>query len=529
MNSGATGAMINELPRVTYTNTSADYSPLHELLDRELPKFRSGLGREISNFIGGRDDREGAPYEAVSPLDSRLRLGTFIEPTQAAISRAVAAARKASDVWSYLPWTERVAAMRRFADVIDRRKYELAMAVIYEVGKNRMEALGETEEAVALVRHYCDQLEQNQGFIEKGVAAGAGETARTSLKPYGVFAVISPFNYPVGLVANMVGAALVAGNTVVLKASPQSAVSASMFVKAANEAGLPDGVLNLLCGSQSGPRLVDESGIDGFAFTGSYKAGTEILRKVAAGPFMRPVLAEMGGKNVAYVSKSADLPVAVEGVARSAFNMGGQKCSACSIALVHSSLYPKFIEALIERSAAFRFGNTEKREITNGPLINAAALARYEAAVEHGKKEGRVVFGGKRLTGGEFDFANFVTPAIVTDLPESDRLFCDELFAPVLAVAKFDDLADALRRGNRTPYGLTSGFYGADEKDIDYYVSHVEAGVLYVNRRTGATTGAWPGIQSFCGWKGSGLTGKGGLGTHYLPQFLREQSLTIRQ
>ncbi len=516
------------LPRVTYTNTTADFEPVQKLLDADLPAFRVGLGQEVPNLIAGREDRDGAAYEVRSPLDERLRLATCFEPSPAAVTRAVSAARAAFAEWGTLPWRDRLAHMRRFAEAVDRRKYELAMAVVYEVGKNRMEALGETEEAVALIQHYCDQLESRDGFQEKAAPAGPGETAQTILKPFGVFAVIAPFNYPVGLVANMVSAALVAGNTVVLKASPNSGLTASLFTRIAGEAGLPAGCINLLCGTTSGARLVEEPDVDGFAFTGSYQVGTEILRKVAAGPFMRPVLAEMGGKNVAYVSRSADLDVAVEGVARSAFSMGGQKCSACSIAMVHASLHEPFLAALAKRAAALRYGNTEQRDVTNGPLVNAAALARYEQAVRDGSAAGRLVFGGQRLTGGIFDHGNFTEPAIFADLPEDHRLFRDELFAPVLAVTPFNDLAGAIRRGNRISFGLTSGFYGTDRGEIDLYLEKVEAGVLYVNRRTGATTGAWPGIQSFCGWKGSGLTGKGGLGPYYLPQFMREQSRTIR-
>jgi 1-pyrroline-5-carboxylate dehydrogenase len=349
------------------------------------------------------------------------------------------------------------------------------------------------------------------------------------LRPYGVFAVISPFNYPVGLVANMVGAALVAGNTVVLKASPQAALSAGMFAAAVEEAGLPAGAFNLLMGEESGPRLVAEPGVDGVAFTGSNRTGMSIIRQFASGPVMRPVFAEMGGKNPAYVSKSADLDVAIEGVARSAFSMQGQKCSACSVAYVHSSHYDRFLEGLTARARVARSGNTESRDITNGPLINEAAFKRYQDAVAHGRKHGRVLCGGNRVTGKDVDNGFFVEPTVIVDLPPDDRLFKDELFAPILAVAKFDDLGEALKRGNSVQYGLTAGFYGQDQKEIDYFLDHVESGILYINRKTGATTGAWPGIQSFCGWKGSGLTGKGGLGPHYLPQFMREQSRTIRR
>jgi 1-pyrroline-5-carboxylate dehydrogenase len=522
-------ALPRNFPRVTYTNTSADFEPLHAMLDIELPRFRKSLGNVWPNWIGGAADKDGVEYACVSPLDSAIVLGRAIEPTASAVTRAVGAARKAYDVWGAMPWQDRVAAMRRVATIVDQKKYEMAMAVLYEVGKTRIEALGETEEAVALIEHYCDQMEKNGGFIENRVPSGPSETAGTVLRPYGVFAVISPFNYPVGLVANMVGAALVAGNTVVLKATPKAVLSAGLFAAAMKEADLPAGAFNLLMGEKSGPLLVAEPGIDGVAFTGSNRTGMSIMREFARHNAMRPVLAEMGGKNPAYVSKSAELDVAIEGVARSAFLMQGQKCSACSAAFVHSSLYDRFIEGIVKRAQAFKSGITESREFTNGPLINEAAFQRYQDAVAHAKKNGRVLFGGNRVTTPQLERGFFVEPTIVVDLPEKDRLYTDELFAPLVAISKFDDLGDALKRGNAVQYGLTAGFYGTDQKEIDFFMDHVEAGILYINRKTGATTGAWPGIQSYCGWKGSGLTGKGGLGQHYLPQFMREQSRTIRQ
>lgn len=517
-----------DFPRVTYTNTNANFESLHAMLDAELPRFRQSLGKTWANRIAGKADDDGRKYECRSPLDRNLLLARVVEPSPMAVTRSVQAARQAFEVWGTKPWQERVEAMRAVAKSIDRHKYELAMAVIYEVGKTRIEALGETEEAVALIEHYCDQMEKNRGFVDTAVAAGPAENAQTLLRPYGVFAVISPFNYPVGLVANMVGAALVAGNTVVLKASPQAGLSAAMFGAAVEEAGLPFGAFNLLMGEESGPRLVAEAGVDGVAFTGSNKTGMSIIRQFASGPVMRPVFAEMGGKNPAYVSKSAELDIAIEGVGRSAFSMLGQKCSACSVAYVHTSHYERFIEGIVKRAQSARSGDTSNRDITNGPLINEAAFKRYQDAVAHGRKYGRVLTGGNRLAGKGFDNGFFVEPVVIVDLPSNDRLFKDELFAPVLAVAKFDNLDEALKRGNSAQYGLTAGFYGQDRKEIDFFLDHVESGILYINRKTGATTGAWPGIQSFCGWKGSGLTGKGGLGPHYLPQFMREQSRTIR-
>ena len=514
------------LPRVTYTSTAVDLAPIHEMFDRELPQFRATLGKRFANRVAGAEEWEGETYEVKSPGDSRLLIGTFVEPSPAVIAKAGAAARKASAIWGAMPWQERVAIMRKFSQAVDKQKYEMAKGLVFQSGKTRLEALSEGEEAVDLIEHYCKQMEKHNGFVEPAMKSGPAEEAQVRLRPFGVFAVIAPFNYPVALLGNMIGAALVAGNTVILKASPESGLTADMFVRAGEEAGLPKGALNLLFGEQAGPRLVEQPGIDGVAFTGSNKTGMAILRRMAQGPFMRPVIGELGGKNHAYVTRTANVEAAVEGVAKAAFAFQGQKCSACSVAFVHSSIYLAFVDALAKRAATFAPGNTEKKTVNCGPLINADAVARYEDAVEHGKKAGRIVYGGKRLSGGDYEYGYFVEPAIIADLPADDRIHKDEIFAPIVAVRPFDSLEKAIAEGNALDVGLTAGIFSSDPAEIDYFQANVEAGVVYINRRMGATTGAWPGIQSFCGWKGSGLTGKGGLGPHYLPQFMREQCVT---
>jgi len=505
----------------------ADLGPYHAMFDREMPLFRRRLGAKWPNRIGGSEDWDGSPYEAGSPIDSRLALGTFVEAHTSAVSRAVGAARKGFQRWGRTPWQQRVKTLERFARALDEHKYELAMAVVYEVGKTRMEALGETEEAVALIEYYCDQISRRGGYVEP-VWSGSGETSQTLLRPIGVFGVIAPFNYPVALSVNMISAALVAGNAVVFKPSPNAGLTGGLLAEVVEAADLPPGVFNMVCGMEAGRRLVEAEGVDGIAFTGSHGVGMQIMRSMISGSHARPVLAEMGGKNPAYISRSAELQVAVDGVAKSAFAMQGQKCTACSVAFVHASLYDEFLERVVARAKALRIGDPTLRETNNGPLINAEALQRYERAVAHGATVGRIATGARRLSGELFDHGAYVEPTIVTDLPADDELFKRELFAPVLAISRFDQLEDAINRGNDVPYGLSSGFYGKDVSEIEIYLERAEAGVQYVNRRTGATTGAWPGIQSFCGWKGSGITGKGALGPHYLPQFMREQSRTIR-
>ncbi|WP_210246023.1 aldehyde dehydrogenase family protein [Aminobacter sp. J44] len=496
------------------------------MLDRELPGFRAGLGRSWGNFIAGRQDQDGTAYISRSPINTEIVLGTFIEPSTAAITRAVAAARGASEIWGKMPWQERLKRLAEVREMLNGRKYELAMAVMHETGKTRVEALAETEEAVALLDYYCDQMQRHEGFVEPSNSAMPGETSQTFLRPFGTFGIICPFNYPVALPVGMIAPALAAGNTVVAKWSPAAGLTGSMLAEIFSADPLPAGTFNSLCGTSSGPRLVEEPGVDGIAFTGSHSTGMAILRKIASGPFMRPVLAEMGGKNPTYVAQSADPLIAAEGIAKSAFNFQGQKCTATSVAFVHESHYDTFVTEVLRRVEALKFGDSIDRSVTNGPLINEVAVRRFEEAAAHAAEVGTLLCGGTRIQ-GELSAGHFVRPAVVTNLPEDDLLFKTELFAPLLIVAPFISLSEAIDRGNSVNMGLAAGFFGNDEAELVEFLNRAQAGVLYANRRNGATNGAWPGIQSFAGWKGSGLTGKGALGPHYLPQFMREQSRTI--
>ncbi len=515
----------DNLPRVTYTTISVDFGLLHDMLDEAIPAFKRELGKHWPNLIAGRPDEEGAPYAIASPLDSRVVLGQFVAANPPAVQRAVAAARAALPAWSGLSWQERVAALRHVAETIEGRKYDLAIASLLEVGKSRLEAVGEAEEAVALIQYYCDEMERNDGFVRALARPGPEEETRSLLRPIGVFGVIAPFNFPVALAVNMMSGVLLGGNTVVFKPGPASALTGSLLTRCFVDGGLPDGVVNMLCGEEAGAALTDAA-VDGIVFTGSHAIGMKILRKLAAGPTARAVIAEMGGKNPAYVTRSADLDVAAEGIVRSAFGMQGQKCSACSVAYVDEGVKDAFLERVLARTEALAIGNTEERRISTGPVVDEAAGVRYAKAVRASRRAGRILIGGRRLRGGIYDHGCYLAPTVVSGLRAAHRLAHDELFVPLLVVHGFGRLEEAIRQGNSVRYGLTAGFYGRDPAELRLFLNTAEAGVLYANRRSGATTGAWPGIQSFGGWKGSTTTGKGGLGPHYLPQFMREQSQT---
>jgi 1-pyrroline-5-carboxylate dehydrogenase len=252
------------------------------------------------------------------------------------------------------------------------------------------------------------------------------------------------------------------------------------------------------------------------------------IYKRFAGDYPKPVVCEMGGKNPAIVSAKADLDLAVDGVLRSAFGYSGQKCSACSRVYVERGVYDEFVRRLTERTKQIKVGDPVERDVYMGPVIDADAVARYQQAIEEAGKEGRIVVGGQVLKGeGGIPAGNYVAPTVVTDLPVDHRVFKEELFVPFVAVAPVDSVDEALQLANDTEYGLTAGFFSSDDAKIRQFLDQIQAGVVYVNRKAGATTGAWPGVQPFGGWKGSGSTGKAGGGLYYVQQFLREQSQTV--
>jgi 1-pyrroline-5-carboxylate dehydrogenase len=464
-----------------------------------------------------------------SPIDAELALATLVAADAGAVDAAVTAARAAFADWSRVAPDRRIAILRAAAAELERRKWDIAIAALLEVGKSRMEALGEAEEAIDMIRYYADEFEEEAPWQRPLQRAFANEETMDRLRPHGVLGVIAPFNYPVALSVGMLTGAILTGNTAVYKPSPAMGLTARLLVDAFHAAGVPPGVVNLVCGdAETGRLLVRHPGVAGFVFTGSHRTGMEILRHCAGGRHARPVIAEMGGKNPAYVAAQADLDIAAEGVARSAFGLSGQKCSALSRVFVHAAVYDAFLDRLVTRALGLTVGDPRGAGVFTGPVVDATAGARFAAAVADARAAGGAIrCGGERLTGGVFDRGAYVQPTIVDGLGADHRISRDELFVPLLVVHPFDDLAAAIGEGNAVDYGLTAGIYTRDAAELATFIDSAEAGVLYANRASGATTGAWPGIQSFCGWKGSGTSGKGGLGPHYLAQFMREQSCTI--
>ncbi len=404
--------------------------------------------------------------------------------------------------------------------------YDISAKLSFEIGKNRLESLGDIAETVEFFRYYARQMTEHNGFVTQLSSQGR-EVNQSVLRPWGVWAVVSPFNFPMALAGGPSIGALITGNTVVIKPSNSGALMAFEFYRVMAEAGLPAGALHIVSGRGSvvGDYLTHHDGIDGVTFTGSYDVGMELYR-TGNEKRPKPVIAEMGGKNPVVITASADLDTAVEGVTRASFGLSGQKCSATSRVYVEDDVYDEFVDRLVKRTAEIKVGDPTDLENWMGPVVDESAVARFQRAIDEVKASGGEIFyGGSVLTEGDFARGQFVEPTIVT-APDDSWIWKEELFLPVVAVMSVSNLEEGIRRSNDTIFGLTAGLFSGDEEEIDEWFSRIEAGTTYVNRAAGATTGAWPDIQSFGGWKSSGTSGAGGGGPWYLRQYMREQSRT---
>ena len=515
--------------KITYATLRADNEELHALYEAGLTEAKRQLDGHHRNFVGGRERDGDGETTVTSPIDRSLVLGHFAKGTRQDVRDAVDAARRAQPGWAATPWRERLAIIRKAADLISERQMTYGGLMAIEVGKTRLEALGEVEEAADLLRYYSQTFEDNDGYDHPMDNLGdATVHTRSILRPHGVFAVISPFNFPMALAAGPTGAALIAGNAAILKPSSAAPMSAVNLIAAYRDAGVPDGVINLVMGPGEtvGAELRENPGVDGIVFTGSYAVGMDLFRTFSR-DFPKPTIVEMGGKNPAVVSRRADLEEAAEGIVRSAFGFGGQKCSANSRVYVEKPVHDELVKLLVEKTEAITIGDPLLRENWLGPVVDQKAVDRHQAAVAEARRDGRVFVGGERLTDRSMNRGFYVEPTVVGNLPADHRLFRDELFAPFTAVHAVDSLDEGIRLANDSVYGLTAGVYSEDPGEVQRFLDTIEAGVTYVNRRAGATTGAWPGVQAFGGWKGSGSTGKAGLSRYYVAQFLREQSHTV--
>jgi 1-pyrroline-5-carboxylate dehydrogenase len=518
--------MPAEPPRVTYETFTS--SPRQAAAFRRAVEQVAGkLGEQHPFYIDGTALQGDGWEDEHSPYDSRVLIGRFATASMDDFERSVERARRFCTEWSAVDWRERVRIVSRVSALVTERRYELAAILAHEIGKPLLEALGEVDECIVLIDYYCEQMASNEGFCtEMGPAAGS-ERTWSVLRPYGVWAVIGPFNFPMALLLGPIAAALITGNTVVVKPSPHGYLSAHAVFDLFRGAGVPAGALHLLTIPEArlGERLYGNRELGGLTFTGSHATGMKVFRGFTR-EYPRPAICEMGGKNLTIVTAEADLGMGALGVARSAFGFSGQRCSGCSRVLVAREVHDEFLARLEECRREVHPASPLDPETKVGPVISPESVQRLLGAARECREAGWRVHGGQRLDDGDLRFGNYVEPT-VAEIPSDSRLLREELFTPFTAVRPVDSLDEALGQANGLVFGLTAGLYAGEQAEIERFVREVQAGVLYINREAGATTGAWPGIQSFGGWKGSGSTGRGAGGIHYLQQYMREQSLTI--
>lgn len=501
------------------------------------------IGKRFPMYIGGREVYSGEQIIECSPIDSKLVLGTFQKGTKEHARQAIEEALNAFGSWSNTDYRERVEIMRRSAKMISENKFIISAILSMENGKTRYESVGEVDEAIDFLNYYSFDMEKNKGYIRKNTLAatmnkvkagfqgapGSGEKVTIMMKPYGVFGVIAPFNFPVSISVGMSSGALITGNTVVFK--PSSSESKSMLTglkiyEAYKGAGMPDGVFNYITGSgaEIGNEISGSDKVSGVVFTGSRAVGMDMIARTYNERKQKIFVVEMGGKNPAIVSKYADIGKAVTGIAGAAYGFAGQKCSACSRVYVHESVRDEFVKRLIEKIKEFKIGDPLKKDVYVGPLINQRALEDYKKHTDYARQRGKILYGGNLVSTG-LDGA-YVEPELV-EIDHSDKLFHQELFLPFLVLTSYKDFDDVMRKANDVDYGLTAGLYSEKVSEIKKFLDTIDAGTVYVNREVSATTGAIVGLHTFVGWKGSGLTGKGTGSRMYLQQFMREQSQAV--
>jgi 1-pyrroline-5-carboxylate dehydrogenase len=487
-----------------------------------LVKVRAELGREYDMVIGNRLVKTEHKIKSVNPAHPSQLVGITQEAGREHADMAVQAAAAAFQSWKTAPVRQRVELVTNVAAILRERKFEYAAWMVYEVGKNWAEADADIAETIDFAEYYARQA-MRLSEVEPDVQL-PGERDRFMYIPLGVGAVIPPWNFPSAIMAGMTLASIVSGNTVVLKPSHDSTIIAAKFFEALQEAGMPDGVVNFCPGSGStfGSALVEHPQVRFIAFTGSKEVGLDINQRAAVPrpgqKWIKRTVLEMGGKDSIIVDADANLDAAVEGVAQSAFGFSGQKCSACSRAIVDEKIYDVFLERLKTRVQNITVGDPVDNKAM-GPVVSEKQMNKILSYIEIGRKEGRVITGGGRAS--EAGDGYYIQPTVIADIAPNARIAQEEIFGPVLAVIKARNFDDALEIANNTEFGLTGAVYSTSREKLERARTEFHAGNLYFNRKcTGAIVGAHP----FGGFNMSGTDSKAG-GPDYLLLFTQAKSV----
>jgi 1-pyrroline-5-carboxylate dehydrogenase len=487
-----------------------------------LAAVRADFGKHYPLVIGGRRLDTAKKIRSVNPAAPHQIVGIVGSASREQAEQAIAAAAHAFESWKRVSPAERAGFLFKAAERIRERRFYWDALLVYEVGKSWVEADGDVAETIDFLEFYG--REALRYADKQPVVPVTGEENELVYVPLGVGAVIPPWNFAAAIMAGMTSAAIVTGNTVVLKPSSDSAVIAAWFVDLLQEVGVPPGVVNFVPGSGSeiGDLIVGHPRIRFISFTGSKEVGlhiNELAAKTAPGQkWIKRVIAEMGGKDSIVVAADADLDAAVEGVAVSAFGFSGQKCSACSRAIVEAPVYDRFVEKLKDRVAKITVGDPADPANYMGPVVNENALKSISKYIENGKAEGRLITGGTRAAEPGY----FLSPTVIADVAPDARISLEEIFGPVLAVIKANDFDHALEIANNTEFGLTGSLYTSDEKKIARAREDFFVGNLYFNRKS---TGALVGVHPFGGFNMSGTDSKAG-GRDYLLLFTQAKSMS---
>jgi len=487
-----------------------------------LAKVRSELGREYDMVIGDRLIKTATKIKTINPARPSEVVGVFQNAGREHVEPAVQAARAAFGSWKRTSVEERASLLHAVASILRERKFEFCAWMVYEVGKNWAEADADIAETIDFAEFYAREALRLDKADTPVQLPGERDTLRYI--PLGVGAVIPPWNFPCAIMAGMTMAAIVCGNTVVVKPSHDSPAIAFKFFEALQEAGMPDGVVNFCPGSGSsfGAGLVEHPLTRFVAFTGSKEVGLDINQRAAVArpeqKWIKRTVLEMGGKDSIIVADDANMDTAVEGVALSAFGFQGQKCSACSRAIVDEKIYDVFLERLKERVNTITVGDPSENKAM-GPVINEGAMKSILNYIETGKKEGRIINGGgAALDAGE---GYYIQPTVIADVAPTARIAQEEIFGPVLAVIKARDYEQALEIANNTEFGLTGAVYSTSREKLERARSEFHVGNLYFNRKC---TGAMVGAHPFGGFNMSGTDSKAG-GPDYLLLFTQAKSV----
>jgi len=502
-----------------YTDfTQPDKAPL---LQAALKQVRAEFGREYPLLIAGEERTTGEKVPSFNPSQLSEIVGIHPKGTPQDAQDAIDRASAYFPTWKAMPVEQRAQCLVRMADLIRQRKFEFDAWLVLEAGKTWAEAEADVSEAIDFCEYYARQalkLAQPEAVVQM-----PGERDEFVYLPLGVGIIISPWNFPFAILLGMSVAALVTGNTVVIKPSTETPTIASKFAELMLESGIPAQAFSLLNGSgpEVGEALVTNPKARFISFTGSRNVGlriNEIAAKTGQGQlWIKRVVAEMGGKDAIIVDAEADLEQAVLGVMYSAFGFQGQKCSACSRAIVDESIYDEFLTRLTAKTEALTQGPSEEVANYLGPVISTASVNKIMSYIDIGKTEGRLVTGGERAPGN----GHYVKPTIFADVDSKARIFQEEIFGPVLAVAKAKDFDHALALANDSEYGLTGAVFTGNKSKAEQARREFFVGNLYINRKC---TGAMVGAHPFGGFNMSGTDSKAG-GPDYLLQFVQGKSI----